>query len=203
MRARMAPEDPHRDKVEIIVAETERLERILRTQLTFLQLPDIQWAAVDLNQLAAETLSLVRPRAEERGITLEIGLERRLPPVQADGDQLKQVLLNLLQNAVESAGTGGAVKLSTGTRGAELVTRIANSGPPIPPEALPRLFVPYYTTKAKGSGLGLPISQDIVKRHGGRIEVTRETDWTVFAVVLPRTNGNGQGGGHEDAAGRG
>jgi len=189
MRARMGPDDPYRDKVEIIVLETERLERILRTQLSFLHLPEIEWARVDLNQVAEETLSLIRPRAEERGIAIKASLAPGLPPIRADADQLKQVLLNLLQNALESAGREGAVKLTTGRRRRELEARISNSGPPIPPEALPRLFVPFFTTKATGSGLGLPISQDIVKRHGGHIEVAREEDWTVFTVVLPGNHG--------------
>jgi signal transduction histidine kinase len=86
MRTRMSPDDPHREKVEIIVIEAERLERILRSQLSFLSLPDILWAPVDLNRVAEETLTLVRSPGGGAGIAVESHLTRQLPSIRGDAD---------------------------------------------------------------------------------------------------------------------
>jgi signal transduction histidine kinase len=127
-------------------------------------------------------------------------VEPRTPPAPHDADQLQQVLINLLKNAVEASPSGAAVRVRVGlaTRNAPLggvaeapipaaiTIRIEDRGSGIPPEHLKTVFEPFFTTKQDGSGLGLYISHDIIKRHGGHIAIHCQTQvGTTFVVDLP------------------
>ena len=220
VRAKLPSGDPLAEKVDIIVQESQRLEHFLENQLRYLHLPEPAWEEVELERVVEESLVLVESQAQKIGITLSCHLAPDLPPLRGDADQLKQVLLNLLFNALEGAGAGGEVELEAARDGDGMKIRILNSGPPIPDESLGLLFVPFFTTKSGGTGLGLPISREILTRHGGRIEVAREGERTVFTVLLPppgalaeqmAENASGTethqgiptGGEHEDVAGGG
>jgi signal transduction histidine kinase len=192
IRARMPAGDPQVSKVEVIIQEAERLERFLGDQLHYLHLPEPSFRPVDVNAVLEETLLLLRDDMKKAGMELERQLAEDLPCVPADADQLKQIFLNLIENAIEHAGEGTILRATTrlarapgagGTR--EIEVRLANSGSPVPPETLDRLFVPFFTTKPGGTGLGLPISQEIATRHGGQLRAGMEGRWTVFTLTLP------------------
>jgi len=103
-----------------------------------------------------------------------------------DPDKIKQVLLNLLRNAVENTHEGGTIRVEVGREGEWAEVAVNNEGPPIPKDLLPSLFVPFATSTQKGSGLGLAIVYQIVNEHGGRIDVSSDQETgTTFTVRLP------------------
>jgi signal transduction histidine kinase len=183
---RMGEDDPDRRFVDIIVKETERLERILTEHLSFVKLSPPKFAHEDLNEVVAESVSLFEEKIVSAGAEVSLELEEGLPRVLMDADKMKQVFINLLQNGLDYVAEGGRIWVSTSRVDRTVEIRFANDGPPIPPEVLDRLFVPFATTKETGSGLGLPIAYEIVHEHGGTIDVgRREGMGTVFLITLP------------------
>ena len=140
----------------------------------------------DLNAVVKETIELLRPEIFNRGISVEEELFPDLRPIPIDPAQIKQILVNLIKNAIQAMTRGGRLTLRTdsGTEGAVLT--VADTGGGIPEEKINRIFEPFYTTKKKGSGLGLMIVQRIVREHGGRIELeSRVNQGTTFRIWLP------------------
>jgi two-component system sensor histidine kinase PilS (NtrC family) len=172
----------------ILVNEGQRLQRILEDFLLFSRPRAPKLQDGDLNALAREVLAAVR--ADERlveGVALEQRLDRSLPAVSFDADQLRQVLWNILRNALQAAGGRGKVEVRTESRPESVAIHVADTGPGIPSDELKNLFVPFYTTKTGGTGLGLPISRNIVLAHGGDITVESAPGGGArFSVILPR-----------------
>lgn len=186
MERRMGSDDPDRDYVEIIVKETERLERILTEQLTFANLSPAEFNAKDINKVIRETVGLFTEKLEAKKARLSTNLADDIPQVSIDADKMKQVFINLLQNALDSIASGGAIGVCSSMLDRTVEIRFTNDGPPIPEDILDRLFVPFMTTKSGGSGLGLPIAFEIVYEHGGTIDVSSEGDkGTIFLITLP------------------
>ena len=138
-------------------------------------------------------LGSVRAEGERLGVHFETAIAADLPAIEIDRAGIEQVLTNLMLNAVQAVGAGGTVRLTARATagGCELV--VEDDGPGIPADVLPRLFEPFFTTKptGQGTGLGLPMSLDIVRRHGGSLLVANrdpaEGSGARFTVVLPRT----------------
>lgn len=169
---------------QAIGEEVRRLKRIVDEFGRFARLPPPEPRPVPARELVEAVLALY-PESKE-GPRVERELEDGLPAVQVDRDQLAQVLHNLLRNGLEAVGAQGRVRVSARREGAEVAIAVADDGPGIRPEDLPRLFEPYFTTKEAGTGLGLAISERIVKEHGGRIEVeSRLGQGATFTVRLP------------------
>jgi signal transduction histidine kinase len=184
--------DPELDrKFDIVAEETARLERIVRNFLEFSRPPHPKLRVESIGTLLDKTLELVGPRLADRQIVLLRQDDPTLPPVLADVEQLKQVLINLPDNAADAAGRGGEIRVSAaaevdaeGRRVA--VVRIADNGPGMPKEVCERVFEPFFTTKDDGTGLGLCIAAGIVARHGGRLALESSTGrGTTFAVSIP------------------
>ncbi len=183
---KMESSDPNLAYIEIIVKETERLERILTEQLCFAKLSPPEFKMEDINKVIIETTSLFAEKLAAKTAQLVTDLAGDLPGLHIDADKIKQVFINLLQNAIESIPEGGRIEVSTKKVEWTVEVRFANNGPPIPREMLDRLFVPFATTKAGGSGLGLAIAYEIVYEHGGTIDVKSEADrGTTFVITLP------------------
>jgi signal transduction histidine kinase len=143
---------------------------------------------VDLNALVRDTVELVRPGLSAGGLRLDVLTDPLLPRVRGRGNQLQQVLLNLLTNAIDATSAGGTVTVRTfGTpRHADL--DVADTGSGIPPAEQPHIFEPFFSTKAsgRGTGLGLFIAREIVREHRGRIDLSSEPGkGTSFRVRLP------------------
>jgi len=138
---------------------------------------------------------------EERGVTLDVDIAPQTPPVPHDADHLQQVLINLLKNGAEASPAGSALGLTVRpalapgrTAGAPtgVHVTVADQGSGIPEEHLKTIFEPFFSTKPGGSGLGLYISHDIVKRHGGSLVVSSEPGrGTTFVVELPVEDNGG------------
>ncbi|HXG47003.1 MAG TPA: ATP-binding protein, partial [Methylomirabilota bacterium] len=139
-----------------------------------------------LNELVRETIELLRPEIENRGIALKEKLARNLPVAAFDPVQIKQVLVNLIKNAIQAMTKGGVLTLQTDTGSDGVWVTVGDTGRGIPAEQINRIFEPFYTTKKKGSGLGLMIVQRIIRDHGGRIELESHPGrGTVFRIWLP------------------
>ena len=131
-------------------------------------------------------MELLRPEIENRGLTVKPKLARQLTATPIDATQLQQVLVNLVKNAMQAMTTGGVLTLQTGETSDGVWVSVADTGGGIPQEQINRIFEPFYTTKKKGSGLGLMIVQRIVGAHNGRVEVESNVGrGATFRVWLP------------------
>jgi PAS domain S-box-containing protein len=149
-------------------------------------------ADVDANEIVADVVSFTKSRwkeqASERGLAYEVTVEPfPVPPVHGSSSELREVLINLMLNAIDAMPRGGAIRIRTESEEGAVRIRISDSGPGIPPNVQPRIFDPFFTTKGReGSGLGLFESYNIVKRHGGRLLCeTGPGKGTCFTIELP------------------
>jgi nitrogen fixation/metabolism regulation signal transduction histidine kinase len=172
------------ESTRAIGEEVRRLRRIVDEFSRFARLPAPALAPLPAGELAQALLALYP--APPPGVTLVPAVAGGLPVVRADRDQLLQVLHNLVKNAFEAMGGGGTLRLAARREADEVVFEVADTGPGIPAELLPRVFEPYLTTKAGGTGLGLAIAERIVQEHGGRLEVASPPgQGATFTVRLP------------------
>ncbi len=179
-----------RQDVTIIQQELERIQSIFRQMLDFYRPSTHEHVPLDLNAICEGVRVLMRKRLQETNVTLHVHLTPNLPLTCGDSNQIKQVLLNLLLNAAEAMpAVGGNVWLQTETSESEVSISVIDDGHGIPDEYQSRLFEPLFTTKTRGMGLGLAISQDIIRRHAGLISVESTSGIrTVFKVKLPARN---------------
>jgi signal transduction histidine kinase len=174
--------------LDIILSEVERLEGIIHDNLAYVKSVTPQFVRTDVNSLVNEVLVVYEDELRQRGIVLERQLAGGLPQLDIDPNQIKQVVVNLVTNAMEALGAGGMVLVRTtalaDTR--ETAVEVADTGPGVSAEVMQNLFNPYYTTKVRGTGLGLPIALRIVKAHRGNIVFrNREQGGSLFTVTLP------------------
>jgi signal transduction histidine kinase len=174
--------------------EILRLERIVTEFLQFARPSEPDLTAMSSNQPLQEVQALLGPALAKDNIQLLVEDSTPLP-VRVDGEQMKQVLINLVQNAAESIGRDGAITLRSrpdrkplGLRETEVVIlEVTDTGVGIAPEVEKRLFDPFFTTKPEGTGLGLSIAACIVQKHGGALQYqTQVNHGTTFGIILPR-----------------
>ncbi|MYA71484.1 GAF domain-containing protein [Candidatus Poribacteria bacterium] len=181
-------QDEIQEYTAIIIKEVDRLNRFIEQLLAFSK-PAMQLAKrTDIHQLLESSLAICRPELEHHAITVATQYDNNCPQVNINEDGITQVLLNLFYNAIEAMDTGGTLTIQTEYPPEKEIihVRVQNDGPSIPPEDIPMLFDPFYTTKQKGTGLGLYISQKILAEHQGRIEVDPNLEvGTAFVVSLP------------------
>jgi PAS domain S-box-containing protein len=174
--------------LEIARKETERVSHIIRQMLGFARRAgEVDW--VDVNQLLEETLVLLEKKLRQQRIRVTKNLEPTLPQIRARADQLRQVLLNLILNAQQAIEGDGQIHISTARYEQALqpsiLVQLSDSGVGIATDDIGRIFDPFFSTGKKGTGLGLWVTQDIVRQHGGRIEVSSDIGrGTVFSIVL-------------------
>ena len=166
--------------------EIARLDYTVTQFLQAIRPSPPQFRLASLNDVVKETLELLRPEIENRGITIKEKLARQLPSSPMDPAQIKQALVNLIKNAIQAMTKGGVLKLQTDPGVEGVVVSVADTGGGIPQEQINRIFEPFYTTKKKGTGLGLMIVQRIVRDHHGRIDLESHVGkGTVFRIWLP------------------
>jgi two-component system nitrogen regulation sensor histidine kinase NtrY len=167
-----------------IQEEVRRLKRIVDEFSRFARLPRPELVPLPSSELVSSLLALYP--APPPGIALEHDVAPDLPRVNVDRDQILQVLLNLVRNAVEAMGSGGTLRILARREGSEVAISVSDTGPGIRPEDLPSVFEPYFTTKESGTGLGLAIADRIVREHSGRIDVrSRPGEGATFTMRLP------------------
>lgn len=171
---------------EMIIKSVDELKNLVNEFSNFARMPAIQPEPNDLNVLVRETLTLYQEA--HRGVQFEFSQDERLPQLKIDRNQIKRVIINLLENSVAAMEGRGSVMIYSGyddeLKMATLT--ISDTGPGIPPEDKPRLFEPYFSTKKTGTGLGLAIVNSIVSDHNGFVRVRdNEPHGACFVVELP------------------
>jgi signal transduction histidine kinase len=180
-----------RMSIEQIVRDAERSSEVIaRIRELVKKAPPLK-QRLDLNEAVREVIVLTRSEAIKNRISVQTQLAEHLPPTEGDRVQLRQVLLNLIVNAIQAmaSGAGGArdLRVTTGLAGSNgALVRVADSGPGLDAQALERIFDPYYTTKPEGLGVGLAICRSIIDAHGGRLSASaNKPRGAVFQFTLP------------------
>jgi signal transduction histidine kinase len=199
--ARSIRRNPDPERVQsaaaIISDEVVRLENLLRDTLSFTRPAKPVLAPADLNVLIEEVRVMVVEVETAARIDWSVELASDIPAFPLDIAQMKQVCLNVIQNAVQATQSGGAITITTrlqeeeGERSVEV--QVQDTGEGIRPKDLDQIFTPFFTTKTYGTGLGLVISKQIIEDHGGRIQAeSRESEGTTIRITLP-VNGKSEG----------
>jgi two-component system sensor histidine kinase HydH len=174
------------EDLEVVEQEVRRMEQCIQTFLDFARPPRSERRPADLTQVVRRALTLAEGRAHRQKVTLSSeGLEGPLA-VALDPEQIQQVLLNLLLNALDALPRGGTIQVAVRRQPAAVEVQVQDSGPGIAPQILARLFEPFVTSKENGLGLGLSICRRLVEAHGGTIRgANAPTGGAVFTVALP------------------
>ncbi len=180
--------DPIRthEAAEVIKQEIDRLDKVIKALLDFGRPSKPTFVRTDVGSVIEDVLLFTLRFAHQSDVAIEQKVAKDIPPVIADPDQLKQVFLNLVTNAVQSMEeTGGTITIGTESDGDFVHVSIEDTGPGIPASSLGKVFDPFFSTRDAGTGLGLTIVHRIIDEHDGHIEVGSGSDGTVFRVSLP------------------
>ncbi len=180
------PDDPARPLLEEAQQQLHRIETTTSQLLRYARPPEIREVVVDPNGLVERAAHIVNPQATSKGAKLELKLSSMATAVRVDPELMVQVLVNLMLNALDAQEDGALVEISVTEHPLDVLIMVRDSGPGVPAKIRADVFRPFFTTKSKGTGLGLPISHQIVERHGGelRLEDTPGGGAT-FIVALP------------------
>jgi two-component system, NtrC family, sensor histidine kinase HydH len=185
---RLPDEARTQESLDAVVRSVDRLAEIVSRLLLFSRADNAERKPVDLNHLLMESLDLVKAQADERGIQLQPEFSNRLQRVLGSANALRQVLLNLITNALQAMPLGGVLRCQTAMlplnkENIELV--ISDTGPGISSENRRHIFEPFFTTRPDGTGLGLALCREIVTNHGGTIEYLSLEHGATFRILLP------------------
>jgi signal transduction histidine kinase len=202
---KLGSDHPQARNVGVITEQIDRVTRTIRQMLDFARVTPAAVKPVAISQVASWLAEVVRFEAQRRKVSLALEVPDTLPPVSANPDELQQLLLNLVMNACDACSEGGHVTLSAtpsqGAGGWQCVKLcVSDDGHGIPAEDISGVFDPFFTTKKRGqgTGLGLTVAAQIVRNHGGQIELDSEVGRGTRVVVLwPVVAGEGsRAGGH-------
>jgi signal transduction histidine kinase len=177
-----------RAHVARIQGEVAYLKRIVEDFLAYAREQRLQVAPLEAPRWLADAAAHLEGEALGRSITLAHTAEEGV--LQADGAMLTAALVNLVKNAVQASPAGATVRLSGRRTGTRYVVEVADSGPGIPKEALARIWEPFFTTREKGTGLGLPLARKLVEAHGGTLTLISSSAGTVARLELPLMAGS-------------
>ena len=188
LKNKFAAGSEEQDTADLLIQETERMNRTITEMLSFTRPAALHLGRVDLTQLVRRSLELIKAEAVENGVATFLDEQEELLPVLGDADRLQQVVMNVLLNGLQATEQGGtlSVTLANGVDGQSVEARIRDTGAGIAPDLMAQVFFPYFTTKPKGTGIGLAISQKIIAEHGGAIELESEPGMgTTVTIQLP------------------
>ena len=175
--------------LEVAREEITRLDSIVQQFLGAIRPARLQARLENLNALVQESVSFLQPEIEDRNILVELELRKDLPLVEVDRNQLKQAFYNVIKNAFQAMKSGGLLRIRTDQDDRFVSISFADTGGGISPENMSKIFEPYFTTKASGSGLGLLIVRRIVREHGGEIDLASDQGrGLTLTVRLPLRN---------------
>ncbi len=185
-RSSSAESESLREYLDIIAEEVERLNGIVVDFLFAVRPMDIQLQDSDLNSLIEDMVEFVRYELQEADIRLTLDLDERMPSLRLDEKYFKQVLINLIKNAIHAMPEGGELRVASERRGDEVLLRVSDTGVGMNDEVIHKIFEPYYTTRDNGSGIGLTLVYKIIREHMGDIAVmSEEGKGSTFTVSLP------------------
>jgi len=179
-----------RGECEVLLREMRsqvlRIRQVLQEYLRFARMPKSERAAVLLPVFLEEKLKFVQPLLDQKRVDLNRTLDPDLPPVHVDCEQLWEAILNLISNALDAMPEGGNLTVSAQRHGAQALVSVSDNGRGMTEEEARHLFVPFFTTKSDGTGLGLAYTQRVVNEHGGKIEcATAQGKGSTFSIQLP------------------
>lgn len=168
--------------------EIQRLERLVSSFLSYARPTQIQTQMLQVNDVVREVVDFLRPEINQGGLLMDLNLSSSLPDVPIDEGQMKQALLNVIQNAVQVSQPGQKIAVTTRMGGGDkILVVVTDHGPGIAQQELDNIFKVFYSTRRGGSGLGLPIAQRIVELHGGGIKVESKVGvGTTISLILPK-----------------
>jgi two-component system NtrC family sensor kinase len=188
----MSEDAAHRQELEMVLREARRASDVVRGLLDFSRQGEPTRTRADLNEIVEDVIALTRHLISTNRVELSVNLMADLPWVSVDRNQMKQVLLNLIHNALQAMSSGGKLEIATLTCRQDdrdwVTMSVRDSGAGISPQNKDRIFEPFFTTKGDtgGTGLGLSVTYGIVTDHGGTIEVESEMErGSIFTVWLP------------------
>src|SRR5262249_37781192 len=174
------------EKLILVSGQLQRIQTTLRELINFSRPASNERSRVPLGEILDEALNIAKYYKRIKGRLVEKQVPEDLPPVHGVRDQLVQVFLNLILNAIDATARGGHIGIQVEWGGDELEVVVRDDGSGISPDQAARLFQPYFTTKKHGTGLGLFVTRKLVADHGGTVEFTsRPGEGTVFRVRLP------------------
>jgi len=180
------PAEEGRALVSEMREEVHRIRHVLEDYLRFARLPKFRPQPLKPNEFLEEKLAFMEPAFKDAGVKLETEFDVGLKTVHADADQLWQAILNLLQNSLQAMPAGGRLAVSTQREHGQALLRVADSGKGMTEEQVKQLFVPFFTTKPRGTGLGLPLTQRILNEHRAQLECTSTPGkGTTFTIHFP------------------
>ncbi len=184
---RLGGDSPEIEEVsQAIAGEIARLKRVVGDYLRVARLPQAVPVEASLREALESYLDFIQPEAQARGVRLEVDLGSGPAIVLLDADLFRQAFLNLVQNSLEAMTAGGTLRVTLAAESGEQLVCVADTGPGIPPEALPYIFEPFFTTKKEGTGLGLAHARRVIEQHNGSIDCrSAPGQGTLFRVRLP------------------
>ena len=187
LEGKISPDDPLHKYISEIKRESKRCKKIVQDLLSYARTPKPTLAPTEINELMEQIVDFAANHTDMRRVTVVREFAPGLPPVMADGDQIRQVAINLILNAGAAMPEGGRLVVGTALdETGRIRITFADSGAGIPPENLEKIFEPFFTTKAKGTGLGLAITKQIIDHHQGKITIESELGrGTTVIVTLP------------------
>ncbi len=186
----LKPDDPMREDLEKIYRNAEVCKRIVEDLLKFSRKTETRPEPYNINQLINEVTDMILYRFDENNIEIEKDLDENIPEIHVDTEKMRQVIMNILINALQAIKSNGRVIIKTrfNREDRKLTISISDNGPGIPGEIMGKIFEPFFTTKqpGEGTGLGLSVSYGIVKEHNGDIRVeSKKGSGTTFHIILP------------------
>jgi signal transduction histidine kinase len=186
LSSELPPDDERAIIFDEIIRQTHRVNRAVNDLLSYARPSTPQLDVGSLNDPIRRSLTLMDAQINSAQVELVLNLEPNLPPVQLDVEQMQQVFVNLIMNAVQAMPSGGNLNIRTVATDSEVIVEVQDTGPGIPKEVLQEIFKPFYTTKHQGTGLGLSICRSIVESHCGRMEARSVLGaGATFSIRLP------------------
>ncbi len=181
-------EEPIKKGLQTIVAQVERITKVMNQLLTFARRRTPERRALNLQSTVEDNLEMFQERLARAQVTLETSFSEACPMVHADPDQMSQVLINLVMNAIHAMPDGGTLRIALSPGNGRVLLAVSDTGQGIPKDVIAKIFDPFFTTKefGKGTGLGLTVVKGIIEEHQGSITVESEPDHgTTFTISLP------------------
>jgi PAS domain S-box-containing protein len=185
---RHTKEEKTAEGLKVIVGQAERITRLMQHLLSFAGRKPIERRPSDLDRIVRRVAEMLSEEARARGVRIGVETSPKIPSVEVDADQMEQVFMNLAMNALQAMPEGGDLRIALAGSPTGVEIRFEDTGTGIDPALMDKIFDPFFSTKpvGKGTGLGLAVTQSIIRDHGGEIQVeSRVSQGTIFSVFLP------------------
>ncbi len=188
LKKKMAKVDPSNAIPDIIVEEAKRLNNIITDFLGFAKPRTPNLSVCGIEDIIEKNLTFLAPQLEEQGHRIGRDYAPDLPKMAADTDMMYQAFLNILINAMQSMPDGGLIRIKTGLTDESIIIVFEDEGPGIPEDILPKIWDPFFSTKEKGTGLGLGLVKNIIEAHEGKIRIANRPEYGTQVIIELRQN---------------